>query len=152
MTVALRGFKYQLSPTVEQSKALSRWAGCCRYVFNQALEVREATYKATGKAPNYNTLAKRLTAWKRDKETLWLREAPAMALQQALLDLDAAYKRFFSGQNRRPRFRSRNHWRPSFRIPQDKNTLQVQRRSASVGRLKLPKLGWINFRWVKLPH
>ena len=72
-----------------------------------------------------------------------------MALQQALLDLDAAYKRFFSGQNRRPRFRSRNHWRPSFRIPQDKNTLQVQRRSASVGRLKLPKLGWINFRFSR---
>jgi len=141
----LRGFQYTLEPTGEQLHQLSRWAGCARYVFNRALALRQETYKATGKGIGYAATCKALTAWKRELD--WLRQPPAMMLQ----DVDTAYNRFFSGRARYPRFRSRHHWRPSFRLPQDAGTIRVERLSASVGRLKLPKLGWIRFRWSRAP-
>jgi putative transposase len=150
MVASLRGYRYLLSLTGEQERELTRWAGCCRWVFNQALAAREAAYQATGEAPGYAALCKLLTAWKREND--WLRLPPAMVLQQALKDLDAGYQRFFAGQNARPRFRSRHHWPLSIRIPQDKNTLRVERLSGSVGWLNLPKLGWVRFRWSRPPE
>jgi len=72
-----------------------------------------------------------------------------MVLQQAIKDLDDGYKRFFSGQNRRPGFRARHRWQSSFRIPQHGGLLRVEPLSRSVGRLNLPKLGWIRFRWSR---
>jgi len=150
MGMALRGHRYKLSPTGEQRRQLARWAGCCRYVFNTALAHRQATYVSTGKGISYAALCKQLTAWK--KVLPWLKKPPAMLLQQAIRDLDDAFTNFFAKRARYPRFRSRHHWQPSLRIPQDKTTLRVERLSRSVGRLNLPKLGWIRFRWSRIPE
>lgn len=38
-----------------------------------------------------------LVEWKHDPESAWLKEAPSQVLQQALKDLETAYKRFFNG-------------------------------------------------------
>ena len=143
----LRGHRYKLSPTGEQRRLLNRWAGCCRYVFNTALAHRQAAYTTTGKGLSYAALCKQLTAWK--KTLIWLKQPPAMLLQQAIRDLDTAFTNFFTKRARYPRFRSRHRWQPSLRIPQDKITLRVERLSGSVGRLNLPKLGWIRFRWSR---
>jgi len=147
MVTQLRGTRYRLSPTGEQRRVLSRWAGCCRYVFNAALAQRQATYANTGRGLSYGALCKKLTVWK--TKLPWLKHPPAMLLQQAIRDLDTAFTNFFTKRARSPRFRSRHRWQPSLRIPQDKNTLRVERLSGSVGRLNLPKLGWIRFRWSR---
>jgi len=144
-----KAFKYKLTLTEVQAAELNRWAGCSRRVFNDALGLQKEHYVETGKHLGYAACCKELTIRKQQPELDWLREPPAMMLQQALKDLETGWSRFFKGFGGHPRFRQRKHWLPSIRIPQDRSTLRVERLSSSVGRAKLPKLGWIRFRWSR---
>lgn len=135
---------YRLVTSVYQQQVLAQMAGACRWVFNQAMELRERSYQQTGKAPSLAELCKALTGWRETHP--WLKAGVAQVQQQALRDLDAAYQRWFSGQNERPRFRARHRWKPSLRFP-DGPRILVERLSGGTGRIKLPKLGWLRFRW-----
>ena len=88
----LQAFKFELRPVGAQRRALSRFAGCKRFVYNKALELRKAAFDADKSSIGYCELARLLTAWRADPQTAWLAGAPVHPLQQALKDLDAAYK------------------------------------------------------------
>jgi putative transposase len=75
---------------------MRRFAGACRYVFNQALALQKANYEGGGKFIGYVAMAKRLTEWRNGSETPWLKEAPVHPLQHALKDLERAYQNFFA--------------------------------------------------------
>jgi|SRR5690625_3342364 len=74
-------------------------------------------------------------------ETPWLRDAPVHPLQQALRDLERAYRNFFSGRTGFPRFRRKGQG-DSFRYPDPKQIKLDQGNS----RIFLPKLGWLRYR------
>ncbi len=46
------------------------------------------------------------------------------------------------------RWRSARLWQPSFRFPEG-SKIQVERLNRRWGRVKLPKFGWVRFRWTK---
>ncbi len=48
------------------------------------------------------------------------------------------------------RWRSKTRWNPSFRFPAG-NRITVERLNRKWGRAKLPKLGWVTFRWSRHP-
>ena len=45
-------YKFRMYPTKEQETLITKTFGCCRYVFNHALAVRQDTYKTTGASPS----------------------------------------------------------------------------------------------------
>lgn len=90
-----RGFKYRIYPDASQRDQITRTLGCCRFVYNRALDVKKSAYAKTGKTVSWAELSRMLPAWKRDSETSWLAQADSMALQQSVRDLDRAYKNFF---------------------------------------------------------
>ena len=90
-----RGFKYRIYPNESQRDQIARTIGCCRFVYNRALDVKKTAYSETGKSIATNDLIKMIPAWKRDPETSWLAQVDSMALQQSIRDLDRAYKNFF---------------------------------------------------------
>ncbi|MFR4881479.1 MAG: RNA-guided endonuclease TnpB family protein [Coprococcus sp.] len=90
-----RGFKYRIYPNESQRDQIARTFGCCRFVYNRALDVKKTAYSETGKSIATNDLIKMIPAWKRDPETSWLAQVDSMALQQSIRDLDRAYKNFF---------------------------------------------------------
>jgi putative transposase len=75
-----------------------------------------------------------LPAWKKAEETAWLSEVNSQSLQSALVNLEAAYTRFFREKKGFPKFKSKHH-RQSFQVPQ----------SGAVGDgfVKIPKVGQI---------
>ncbi|QCD58271.1 hypothetical protein CEB94_28095 [Streptomyces hawaiiensis] len=75
---------------------------------------------------------------------LWLRTAPSHILQQTLRDLDRACRTHGTFG---VRWRARQRWQPSFRFP-DRH-LSVERLGRKRGRARLPKLGWMIFRWSR---
>src|SRR2546430_5289987 len=83
-----QAFRFQLMPNGEQQRQMCRFAGCARYVYNKALALKKERYEKKEQLTRFQ-LDKLLVQWK--QETPWLREAPAHALQQAILDLDRAY-------------------------------------------------------------
>ncbi len=143
---------YRLYPDAEQGLTLARIAGACRAVYNLALEQRRDWWQRhkdrTGKSISFAGQCRELTDLRRDVD--WLREAPIHPLQQALRDLDRAYQNFFSGRSGYPSLH-RKGLHDSFRFP-DPTSLRVERTGKKVGRIKLPKLGWVAFRgWYDFP-
>ena len=74
-----RGFKYRIYPNASQRDQIARTLGCCRFVYNRALDVKKTAYSETGKSIAANDLIKMIPTWKRDPETSWLAQADSMA-------------------------------------------------------------------------
>ena len=87
----LQAFKYELKPNGQQERQMRRFAGSCRFVFNQALALQQARYEPGEKKLGYAGLCKLLTEWRNSADTAWLAEAPVHPLQQTLKDLERAY-------------------------------------------------------------
>jgi putative transposase len=138
----LAGRKYRLSFTAEQAQMAEDFGNICRSVRNTALEQRRQ-YRRRGAWMNYVPQAAELADAKREHE--WLRAAPSHILQQTLRDLDRACR---AHGTFKIRWRSKTRWSPSFRFP-DAKQIQVERLNRKWGRVKLPKLGWVTFRWTR---
>ncbi|MCX2534597.1 transposase [Plesiomonas shigelloides] len=135
----LQAFKFQLRPNGQQERDMRRFAGACRFVFNKSLALQNENHEAGNKFLSYVKMATWLVEWKKAPETQWLKESPSQPLQQALKDLERAYKNFFQKRASFPRFKKRGH-SDSFRYPQGVKLDQAN------NRISLPKLGWISYR------
>ena len=135
----LQAFKYQLVPRASEATTMRRFSGCCRFLWNKALALEKETYETEGKRLGYYKLAGLLREWKKEESTSFLSEAHSQILQQALKDLDRAYKNFFEKRAAFPRFKKKGV-HDSFRYPQgfkiDENN----------NRVFLPKIGWVRYR------
>lgn len=136
-----QAYKYELMPDGEQARAMRRFAGACRFVFNKALALQKENHEAGNKFIGYVAMAKHLTSWRNGEETPRLKDAPCHPLQHALKDLERAYKNFFARRAEFPRFK-RKGCCDAFRYPDPKQIKLDQANS----RLFLPKLGWLRYR------
>jgi putative transposase len=136
----LQAYKFELMPNGEQVRDMRRFAGACRFVFNRALAWQKAAYEADATTRfSYITLTNLLPEWKQNAATDWLKDAPSQTLQQALKNLERAYKNFFAKRADFPKFKRRGQG-DSFRFPQGFKLEQGN------SRIFLPKLGWIRYR------
>lgn len=135
----LQAYRFELQPNGEQQRNMRRFAGSCRFVFNKALALQQERHEAGEKKLGYAALCKALTEWKEQQQTLWLNETPSQALQQALKNLERAYKNFFEKRADFPRFKKKGA-SDSFRYPQGIKLDQGN------SRVFLPKLGWLRYR------
>jgi hypothetical protein len=98
------GRRYRLQLTGEQERQAARIAGCCRAVWNAALEQRRVVRQLRRPAVWGVQQMGELPALKRSEGFEWLGEdAIAQSLQQTLRDLDTAYRRYFAGLGGCPR-------------------------------------------------
>ena len=137
----LQAYKYELMPDCEQERNLRRFAGSCRFVYNKALAMQKDNHEAGNKFIGFAGLCKALTGWRQGDETPWLKDAPCHPLQQALKDLERAYKNFFEKRAHFPSFKRKGSG-DSCRYPDPKQIKLDQ----SNDRICLPKLGWLRYR------
>lgn len=131
-------YRFQMRPTKAQEELLYQMAGAKRFVFNWALTRRRDYYEANKEGISAKQLSTELTALKKQPETEWLKGVDSQLLQQALKDVDRAFKAFFEKRSRFPRLKSRKRELPSFRIP--------QRVKIEEGKIYAPKIGWVRIR------
>lgn len=135
-------YVFRIYPNASQQATIAQTFGCCRWVYNRCLELRQKAYRETGKTLSTNSLMKLIPGWKR--ENPWLAEADAVALQQAVRDLDNAYRNFFRapGKTGFPKFKSKRSSHQSYRTqcPKGRSTVEVVDRR----HVKLPKLGLVH--------
>ena len=136
-----QSYKFKLRPNRSQQSQMRRIAGCCRFVFNQALAI-QIQRREQGKAElDFGGLSQRLQEWCRYPESIWLAATPIGILQQALRNLERAYGRFHSSQARFPTFKKRGR-SDSFRCS---NPSELKLDPAN-SRILLPLLGWLRYR------
>jgi len=145
-------YNYRLYPAPEQRIALAKAFGCARVVFNDALASRKAAYEAGELYLSDTQLSAQLTASKATPGRAWLNEVSAVVLQQALADLNTAYRNFFASiagsrkgrKIRKPKFRSRKDHRQAIRF-----TANARFKVLPNGKLRLPKIGDVPVRWSR---
>jgi putative transposase len=136
-----QAYRFELRPTGEQERAMRRFAGSCRFVFNKALALQKENHAAGNKFISYVAMAKYLTAWRNSSETPWLSDTPCRSSQQALIDLDRAFKNFFEKRAGFPKFKRRGTG-DAFRYASSKEF----KLDEGNDRIFLPKLGWMRYR------
>jgi putative transposase len=94
--VIQQAFRFELDPNREQRVLLAKSVGASRYVYNWGLAESQREYELTGKRPRLGELKRRLVELKKS-DCPWLYEVSAHIGQQALVDLDRAFDRFFKG-------------------------------------------------------
>ena len=114
----LRAYKYRIYPTDEQKVLFAKTFGCCRFVYNWALNLKIEAYKLEKKSVAYKEVQNRMVN-ELKKENQWLTEVNSQALLNSIRNLDTAYKNFFRDTHAVgfPRFKSRKN-RQSFQCPQ----------------------------------
>lgn len=137
-------FKVILYPNKEQKELIARTFGCCRYVYNRALNERKEKYKESKQSISYREQQNELPLLKKAEETKWLSEVDSTALQNTLRDLQDAYDHFYEGiKDGRyvgfPKFKSKHDYKESYRSTNNNNSIRL----IDTSHIQLPKLGII---------
>src|SRR5664279_4933484 len=95
--------RFLLYPSSAQEVLLLEQCGHARYVWNLGLEQPLMWRRWKGPTPGFNAQAAQLTEAR--AVAPWLAAGSQTVQQQALRDLDQAWRSFFAGAHRRPRWR-----------------------------------------------
>lgn len=157
---ALRAYKTELDPTFAQVKQLLQHAGCARWAYNWGLQKKIEAYKATGKSPSAIDLHRELNFLKKksveDGGVPWMYESSKCAPQEALRNLDNAYKSFFrrckSGAKKKgfPRFKSRKNGVGSFRLLGVVYASETHVQLPVIGELRIKERGYLPTEGVRV--
>lgn len=135
----IKSFKYRLNPSKSQILQIEKTFGCCRYVYNWALNLKIKTYQDEKRSLTAIDLCKQLTLLKKDENHLWLNEVSNECLQLSIRCMDSAFTKFFREHTGFPKFKSKHHSKSSFK---NINSVRIDFDNS---RIKLPIVGWVNF-------
>ncbi|CAI3508910.1 IS200/IS605 family element transposase accessory protein TnpB [Enterococcus cecorum] len=104
----LKAYKFRIYPTEEQEIFFAKTFGCVRKVYNLMLDDRKKAYEEVKNDPSKKMAFP--TPAKYKKEFPFLKEVDSLALSNAQLNLDKAYKNFFRDKSVGfPRFKSKKN-------------------------------------------
>ena len=138
-----------LIPNDKQKSKLFQCAGVSRWAYNWTLNRQQENYKNGGKFLSDGELRKELTQLKKSEQYQWLNNYSNNITKQAIKDACDSYKRFFKGQSKFPRLKSKRKTKPSFYQDTEKITFTET-------HVKLEKLtdnkkkNKQKFNWIRL--
>ena len=144
----LQAFKYRLKTNPQQKRELSRIVGACRWTYNRALEICQKEGRK-----KYPELCKLLPVWR--KEIEWLKEAPSTCQQQALKNLENAWKRYDQDQRKKWLRDDQKCGEPTFRKKGKHDSFRFCEPKVGPDWVFIPKVGRVRFRcsrpWLGKP-
>lgn len=137
MTKKNKAYKFRAYPNPLQLLLMKKTCGSVRFVYNKMLEERKENYEANKNDSELLKKIKNPTPAKYKNEFPFLKEVDSLALANAQLNLDKAYKAFFKGNSMFPKFKNRkNKWNYTTNVVNGNIKIDD-------GHIKLPKLKWI---------
>ena len=97
-----KAYKYRIYPNREQKEFFAKCFGCVRFFYNKSLSDMNEIYKSTGKFKNITP-----ASYKEDYP--FLKEVDSLALSNAQLNRNTAFKSFFSHKTAFPKFKSKRN-------------------------------------------
>ncbi|GCE09149.1 RNA-guided endonuclease InsQ/TnpB family protein [Dictyobacter aurantiacus] len=149
----IRGYKTELDLNNAQKTACLQHAGASRFTYNWGLKRYEEEYKAGRKAPSAMSLHKELNALKQTHFP-WMYTVSKCAPQEALRNLEKAFKQFFGkvklkaqgtyrGKLGYPRWKSKKRGIGSFRLTGAIHVFEDRIQLPRLGTLRLHEHGYI---------
>lgn len=140
-----KSFKVQVFPNKEQRELMFKSFGCARFAYNWALAKQQENYKNGGKFISDGDLRKQFTQFKKQDGYSWLKEVNNNVTKQAIKDLCKAYKNFFKGVSKHPKFKSKK-----------KSKLSYYNDTAKIKfdgfKVRLETIGWIDMAENIIPN
>ena len=110
----VKAIKVMLIPNNVQKTKLFQYAGASRFAYNWALAREIENYEKGGKFLSDAELRKEFTKLRHSDEYTWLLNISNNVTKQAIKDACTAYKNFFRGLQKFPRFKSKKRSIPKF--------------------------------------
>ena len=142
-------YRYRLLPTPAQEALLHDHCAHARYIWNLAVEQHTYWHPGRKSAPGYLEQCHQLTQAR--AEHAWLAAGSQMVQQQALRDFAHARTAFLDPRNpaRRPTWRKAGRDEGFRIVGKRRQQWDVRRLSRHVGEVRIPKAGWVRFRWSR---
>lgn len=137
----LVSYKTEINPTYSQIDKINKTLGVCRFLYNAYISENIKAYKQNKSF---------ITGYDFDKYAnsaltsnhLWIKDTYAKARKRAIMNAETAFKNFFKGKAKFPKFKKKNKCNNSFYfIKNNKTDCIVQRH-----RIKIPSLGFIRLK------
>ena len=138
--MTLRAIKTRIYPNQMQQDKIIINFGCCRFVWNQLLNMQIERYNNGGSYVNEFGMNYLIKCLKR--EYPFLKKADSTSLLHVSRDLNSAFQNLFKKHSGHPKFKSRKYPKQSYQSNSVNHNIQ------QIGRfsIKLPKLGEIRFK------
>jgi len=138
----LMAHKIALNPNNRQATYFAKACGVARFAYNWGLAEWQRQYEAwkadnSLPKPSQQSLRRQLNGIKREQYP-WMLEVTKNAPQMAIIQLGAAYKNFWAGRAKYPKFRKKGI--------HDRFTLSNDQFSVDGRRIRIPHLGWVRMR------
>ena len=137
--------RYRLRPSPAQQAVLLGPCAHARYVWNLCVEQDSHWRPGRGPMPGFAGRFRQLSAARADNP--WLAGGSVIVQQQAIRDHAQAMAAFFTGPHRRPSWRKAGR-DEGFRIVHVKPG-DVRRLNRNTAEVRVPKAGWMRFRWSR---
>lgn len=138
-----------LIPNNKQNTKLFQYSGTARFAYNWALARQKESYKQGNKFIYDNELRREFTQLKKQEEFQWLNNISSNVTKQSIKDACDAYRNFFKGQSKFPKFKSKKKSSPKFY----QDNIKIQFTATHVkfeGFAKSKKQNKQKLNWVRL--
>lgn len=111
-----KAFKYRIYPTKEQAILINKHIGASRFVYNLALETKRTAWAGNRISLSRFDLINQISELR--SALPWLEEISSESLQHPITNLDNAYKSFYKGASKFPKYKSKHGSAQSFTVSQ----------------------------------
>lgn len=141
----LLAYKTEINPTAEQKKKINQTIGVMRWISNQYIAHNSEVYKNGGSFVSAYTYQKWVnnTFLPTNPAYFWVKEASSKSVKKALMDTEVAFKKFFKGKSKYPKFKKKSKQDVKmYFVKNDSNHII----SCERHRIKIPTLGWVRLK------
>ncbi|PGX09400.1 MULTISPECIES: RNA-guided endonuclease TnpB family protein [unclassified Bacillus (in: firmicutes)] len=137
-----RAYLIEIHPTKEQITQINQTIGVCRYVYNLYIFKNKELYEAEGKFLGGYDFSKWLNNVHTKECDQWIKEVSSKAVKQAIMNGEKAFKQFFKGLSKFPRYKKKKKQDVKCYFPKNNKTDWTVERH----RVKIPTIGWIRLK------
>lgn len=140
----LKTYKTEIKPTEEQKVKIHKTIGVCRFIYNFYLAHNKEMYTKGQKFVSGMDFSKWLNNEfiPQNEEYSWIKEAGSKAVKQSIMNGEKAFKKFFQGKAKYPRFKKKSKSDVKAYFPKNgKGDWTVERH-----RIKIPTFGFVRLK------
>lgn len=140
-TIINYGVKMKAYPTDKQSSLMNQTFGCSRIIYNKSLDYKKTHYDLYNQNVSYGELEWYIVHfYKQSEEYAFLKDIDKFAITSAIENLFTAYKNFFEGNAKFPKFKTKQNSYQSYTTKFTNNNIQLIINDENLF-VKLPKVG-----------
>lgn len=140
----MRAYKTEINPTENQRKIIHQTIGVCRFIYNFYLGHNKDVYEKEKRFVSGMDFSKWLNNdfIPNNQEYKWIKEVSTKAVKQSIMNGEKAFKGFFKGLSKFPKFKKKKRNNVKAYFPKNNTTDWTIERH----KIKIPTLGFVKLK------